>query len=685
MDGAPAIDMSESPLPDVPETSKRRQYKPVPRDARKSNKGWADGPRSRILQPHVERFAQTLSFNWRTNRDYAQRVCNEYHSLVSWRLRPDEDPVLPDVLPPYDPLKKPPPEELTPEEEQIVRYLKYHARKIRGQYLRPDEKSPYSTLFHKLDLVEKPSKARPLYLKEKERLEELNPGGKSITINAPFRAKVMKAVWDGLDAAERQGYLDRAQAEAAERRAQYKLWKEMGVPQTGEFYELCILRFKDFFFPIAEKLAEYTGCHVFCMIGGPRPSKSGEIWTTSMYHGENKADVPLAWPQVDQARFGKEVVGFFKEYLETAFTDKDKQRVALRSEDTSPGAALNGQGEFDMDKLYSLDRNSPEHDAGFSVRVTLSDMEDSGGESSGEDSDSSDDDGGRPSRKAAGKTKVPARGKGKGKARARARPQGSDDDDDDDDLPPVKRVKKAPAKAMAPAPPTRHSDDDETPTASGSGAAAARPLPRHRRPQRNVESVADKDARLKREAIERQQKAAADKAESDKLAEERRNERIRQEGRDILAAAKAARASASAPSQPPALPTYVKIAISGSHVKNTVSGTHVESASAFARRRLSACTPAAPAPATSSSTVAESTASASAVANSTASAFTVANSTASASAVANSTASAFTVANSTASASAVSNSTASASAVAYSSSSTTSPSTVADSSTTGSQ
>jgi hypothetical protein len=93
---------------------KKRTWKRKSKELRKSNKMWAEGAREDLLRPHIEPYADALERGWRAERDYLQKVCNEYHARIFWRLADTDEPELP--LPDYDPFAPPVVEALTDEE-----------------------------------------------------------------------------------------------------------------------------------------------------------------------------------------------------------------------------------------------------------------------------------------------------------------------------------------------------------------------------------------------------------------------------------------------------------------------------------------------------------------------------------------------------------------------------------------
>jgi hypothetical protein len=93
----------------------KRSYRRMEKKDRESRKLWAEGCREGILSPHIEPYADALARSCVAERDYIQRVQNEYHQLIPWQLPDDKEPPLP--LPEYD-LKIILVEDLTAEESE---------------------------------------------------------------------------------------------------------------------------------------------------------------------------------------------------------------------------------------------------------------------------------------------------------------------------------------------------------------------------------------------------------------------------------------------------------------------------------------------------------------------------------------------------------------------------------------
>lgn len=89
----------------------------IPKDQRRNLRFWAEGAREDILRPHLDGYSRARDVGWVAEREYLQKVCNEFHARVSWRLPDHEEP----VLGPFDPEAVIEEEELDAEEERRQR------------------------------------------------------------------------------------------------------------------------------------------------------------------------------------------------------------------------------------------------------------------------------------------------------------------------------------------------------------------------------------------------------------------------------------------------------------------------------------------------------------------------------------------------------------------------------------
>lgn len=93
---------------------RKQKSKRVPKESRKSLKFWAEGARETILLPYIDEYSKALDDGWRSERKCLQRICNEFHARVDWKIQDHEEPTLAD----YDPKQMIIAEEL-PEEDEI--------------------------------------------------------------------------------------------------------------------------------------------------------------------------------------------------------------------------------------------------------------------------------------------------------------------------------------------------------------------------------------------------------------------------------------------------------------------------------------------------------------------------------------------------------------------------------------
>ncbi|KAJ7627914.1 hypothetical protein DFH06DRAFT_1338742 [Mycena polygramma] len=366
-----------------------------------------------------KRYADALERGWRVERDYLQKVCNEYHSLISWRLADHEEPELP--LPIYDAFA-PPVEESLSEEEQTSRnlridelnkasdriccWLQYWVRSLhRGVSAKVSWRdNPFAVLLAKLSGLTVPLKARQgwqqymheLYQTEIAPLvpgrwaaDSIKPDG-SVRIgqpNAPFRAALARELFDNLPEDRQTAIRLRAKNEAKEAKQKYEKGMKDGPSKSPEARQDCIDKFGRFVVPIMRGLQEATGLQGFLMLGGPIPRFNGELGTIHLSVGTNLASIPTLFPGWDKA-----------------YTTEQCAEARL----LPVGDPLGGLYKFDPDNnIPSDDDWDTSDDDSDSESLSSSDSDKSG----------SEDEGGKEKGKGKGKGKArPEDGKSKKKA-----------------------------------------------------------------------------------------------------------------------------------------------------------------------------------------------------------------------------------------------------------------------------
>ncbi|KAH7905084.1 hypothetical protein BJ138DRAFT_1018193 [Hygrophoropsis aurantiaca] len=340
---------------------------------RKNQKLWAEGCRESILAPHIEPYGDALARGWAAERDYLGRVCNEYHALIPWRLEDDEEPDT--LLPEYDPSSPPVSEGLTAEEEvekskrikeknkAIQRWLKYRVRRL-NKGMKPimdAEKNPYAGLLLKLAGWKTPPKARQGYQQymhtsyeshikkvAQERWDNLALADgeypETAKQTAAFRAKIAKELYDALSKKERDGIMKQAKDARDADAAAYRKALETPPSKAPIDRQKCIDGLGGFFAPILTGVQAMTGLHFVIVGGGPVPKHNGEIGTVHINAGMNRAAVPMFWGQWKPERFNKEVIEFFREFLETCFSKSCITHFPSSDSDEVDTSARKGTG-----------------------------------------------------------------------------------------------------------------------------------------------------------------------------------------------------------------------------------------------------------------------------------------------------------------------------------------------------
>ncbi|KAJ7680841.1 hypothetical protein DFH06DRAFT_973383 [Mycena polygramma] len=415
---------------------RQRTWKRKSKALRKSLKMWAEGAREDVLRPHIEPYTDALERGWRAERDYIQKVCNQYHAQISWRLLDHEEPDSP--LPAYDPFAPPVVEKLTEDEakarhqrhqelnKRIQRWLKYRARSLRNKGLSKAalRDNPYAVLLGKLSGLTSPPKARQAFQQfMRERPADVAAevdkqwAKKSIAEDgsantkhpgAPFRCKIARELFSALPQAEQDAIRGRAAAEAKQAKLDYATAMEGGASKSPEARQKCIDNFGRFMAPIMRGVQEYTGLQGFVVMGGPMPRFNGAIQTLHLSVGSNLTAVPSTFPGWDKSRWSRGVTEFYMDFLRTAYTAEDCAEAAL------PTATLN-------DAQYTMD---PDSDSGSDSDSDSDAESDSANSESSSSSDSegnaSDDEGKKKSHKKKEKKaskKASKKSKNKGKKR----------------------------------------------------------------------------------------------------------------------------------------------------------------------------------------------------------------------------------------------------------------------------
>ncbi|KAJ7468813.1 hypothetical protein FB451DRAFT_1401164 [Mycena latifolia] len=324
-----------------------------------------------------------------------QTVCNEYHTKIDWRLLDHQEPELP--LREYDPLSPHPQERLEEDNrktrharleelnKRIRRWLKYRVRSLHHKLsLKANsEGNRFTALLTKLSGISTPPKARQAYqqymhemyattitpvVEERWKAASILLDGSLSTkkASAPFRAKIARELFGQLSEEEQEALRGRAAAEVRASKEAYDKALKEGPSKSPEARQACIDQLGRFMGPILKGMQQYTGLKGFLMLGGPIPKFSGEISVFHVSVGENLALAPLPLPAWDKVRFSRDVVGYTKEYLATAYSPQDCVEAALPRDDALAGANYTFKIEKDSDPELDSDSASSDLDSASS-------------------------------------------------------------------------------------------------------------------------------------------------------------------------------------------------------------------------------------------------------------------------------------------------------------------------------
>ncbi|KAJ7040189.1 hypothetical protein C8F04DRAFT_1178284 [Mycena alexandri] len=381
--------------------AQRKTRKRIAKAERKNLRLWAEGVRESILKPHIEPYGDALERGWRAEREYLQRICNEFHAKISWELQDHEEPDLPLVA--YDPLapvddkesvnaqvvaKR---ERITLLNKRIRNWFKYRVRKLRKflhSKLDP-RKDPWAILLAKLSNFHVPPKARQAYQEYfhenndkiapvvAQRWAKTTGAGSNVQTSknpdAAFRAQVARELFAELSEEERAVYGKQAKDNAAAARAKYDLELKTPPSKAPEDRHACIHNVGDFLGPILLGIYERTGLHSVVLMGGPIPEYGGELQSIYVSYGRS-ITCGNHFPDFLGGRWNI-VLDLMKEYLQTAFSEagadwdtakRDQEEAALpESPDVLRGAkyTIDSQGSDADDSADGSDSDSSENDS----------------------------------------------------------------------------------------------------------------------------------------------------------------------------------------------------------------------------------------------------------------------------------------------------------------------------------
>ncbi|KAF7965391.1 hypothetical protein HWV62_44065 [Athelia sp. TMB] len=276
----------------------------------------------------------------------------------------------------------------------IRRWLKYRARKLATSFMKADtnpDQNPYSALLLKLSGLSKaPQRARQGWQQfMHEHMDLITPAATAAweakcvaglvnneKNNVSHRAEIARKLFNELPIKEQELYTKNAKKAKDEALAAWKQAAERALTdnRSPSQRQLCLDNIAAFMTPILQGLKDMTGYHWVLLGGGPTPRLDGEIGTVHLNAGLNLSSVPLYWRQWDEKRFDDGVTAFFKQYLETCFSNKDRSAAVMPTLDdaqftiphaetstnqNSESSSSEGGSDDDSDESLDIDLPSP--------------------------------------------------------------------------------------------------------------------------------------------------------------------------------------------------------------------------------------------------------------------------------------------------------------------------------------
>ncbi|KAF7317546.1 hypothetical protein MKEN_00841500 [Mycena kentingensis (nom. inval.)] len=388
-------------------TTRKKKTKPrKPKIELKNKRLWAEGVCEQILKAYLDDYAAALDRGTADEKHLLRRILREYFGRIHWSVPDHAEP----ILEPWDASLAEVPEMLSAEQQaakddrvkelsdRIRRWYRYrvqHRNRFRRAWARDPAKDPLARFLLKLSGMAKSKKrCQPYQQFQKERPEVLAPvvaqqwaqaqlADQSLAAkhpNAGFRGQVAQSLFKALPTVEQEGFAARAKEEAEKAKEEYQKMLSQPPDASPGARHAALMRLVEWIGPILQEIYNVTGCHATLLVGGPQPEFGGDISVHHFSFGRNLSPSGEHWGQWDKPRFKKQVLEFFVEYLQTAYTADECAKSAFETSESN----------FDPTNL-------PPRAVGTATGVRLDDfvasvpeVEDSESESSGMDVDSDD-------------------------------------------------------------------------------------------------------------------------------------------------------------------------------------------------------------------------------------------------------------------------------------------------------
>ncbi|KAJ7059333.1 hypothetical protein C8F01DRAFT_1255031 [Mycena amicta] len=277
---------------------------------------WAKGiVEDEILAPGEAAYADAVrSGNRAAVRAFLQTKTSQYIFQVGWRTSMKAKPIGP--LPLWnDTCVLPDEPGLTDSEERakawiieqmrerIERWYTYRYETTHGKGVKVgNAEDPYSVFFTELAGITPAKKCR-------QGFQQYMTESHGKPAPAHFRAKVARELFNNLDAGTQASIKARAKLAAQRDREEYAARLRSWPDRSPEGVQRAIDNLPGVMHRLMQGISDATGLH--------------------MSIGQNHAAVPSSFPQWRRKHFNEQVLGLFKEYLETAYTPAQRLAMAL--------------------------------------------------------------------------------------------------------------------------------------------------------------------------------------------------------------------------------------------------------------------------------------------------------------------------------------------------------------------
>ncbi|KAJ7062086.1 hypothetical protein C8F01DRAFT_1082651 [Mycena amicta] len=317
----------------------------IPKANRKNLRLWAEGARETILKPYLADYGAALDRGTVAEHAILRLILREYFGRVHWSTQDDQEPVLKD----WNGSASMEVEALTPEMQQakeerikilsdrIRRWFRYRIQRrnrFRRTWARNPDNDPFARFVLELSGLSKVKKRRqpwqqfmreqypmilPIIQRRWAESQLADPELRGKKPGAGFRGQVTRALFANLPQSHQTDYKARAKEEADLAKQEYENALQQPPATTPQARHEALARLVNFIGPILQEIFNVTGCHSTVLIGGPQPEFGGDISIQHICFGRNLTPSAQHWAQWQPERFKKDVLGFYLEYLQTAY------------------------------------------------------------------------------------------------------------------------------------------------------------------------------------------------------------------------------------------------------------------------------------------------------------------------------------------------------------------------------